>query len=72
MREEKGGRKDCSGANSPRVSIAGNQSYFFSKLLFDDIIGILENSMDRAARQATVHGITELHTTEQLTLSLSL
>ena len=39
MREEKGGRKDCSRANSPRVSIAGNQSYFFSKLIFDDIIG---------------------------------
>ena len=39
MRERKGGRKDCSGANSPRVSVVGNQSYFFSKLLFDDIIG---------------------------------
>ena len=32
----------------------------------------LENSMDRGARWATVHGVAELDTTEQLTLSLSL
>ena len=29
-----------------------------------------ENSMDRGAWQVTVHGVTELDTTEQLTLSL--
>ena len=34
-------------------------------------ISYLENSMDRGAGQATVHGIAESHTTEQLTLSLS-
>ena len=28
----------------------------------------LENSMDRGARRATVHGVTESDTTEQLTL----
>ena len=32
----------------------------------------LENPVDRGAWQATVHGITELDMTEQLTLSLSL
>ena len=31
----------------------------------------LENSMDRGACQATVHGVAELDMTEQLTLSLS-
>ena len=31
----------------------------------------LENSMDRGAWQATVHGAAELDTTEQLSLSLS-
>ena len=31
----------------------------------------LENLVDRGAWQATVHGVTELNTTEQLTLSLS-
>ena len=31
----------------------------------------LENSMDRGVRQATVHGLAELDTTEQLILSLS-
>ena len=30
----------------------------------------LENPMDKGARQATVHGITELNTTELLSLSL--
>ena len=32
----------------------------------------LENSMDRGAGQAIVHGVAELDTTEQLTLSLKL
>ena len=31
----------------------------------------LENPMDRGAPRATVHGVTESDTTEQLTLSLS-
>ena len=31
----------------------------------------LENSMDRGAWQVTAHGVTELDTTERLTLSLS-
>ena len=31
----------------------------------------LENSMDREAWQATVHGVTEVDTAQQLTLSLS-
>ena len=30
----------------------------------------LKNSMDRGAWWATVHGVTELHNTEQLTLSV--
>ena len=32
----------------------------------------LENAVDRGARWAMVHGVAELDTTEQLTLSLSL
>ena len=32
----------------------------------------LENPMDRGAWRATVHGVTELDTTEQLTLTLSI
>ena len=31
----------------------------------------LENSLDRGDQRATVHGVTELDTTEQLTLTLS-
>ena len=31
----------------------------------------LENSMDRGAWQATVHGVTESDVTEQLTVTLS-
>ena len=32
---------------------------------------LASSSMDRGARRATIHGVTKLDTTEQLTLSLS-
>ena len=39
---------------------------------YPHLYSCLENSTDRGAWQATVHGVAELDTTEQLTLSLKL